>query len=122
MLLKHDEKVKYAKKNPLKPTTKSQKKQAKRVEKELQEVIKKVEKEVMEKVVEIRKVKKNEAKKLAKIKAAYVFKINDNVRLIDGNSVGTIEKIEKKKAFINYGNFTTETSLDKLELVETRKK
>lgn len=117
-----DEKVKYAKKNPLKPTTKSQKKQAKRVEKELQEVIKKVEKEVMEKVVEIRKVKKNEAKKLAKIKAAYVFKINDNVRLIDGNSVGTIEKIEKKKAFINYGNFTTETSLDKLELVETRKK
>ena len=27
-----------------------------------------------------------------------------------------------EKAFINYGNFTTETSLDKLELVETRKK
>ena len=33
-------------------------------------------------------------------------------------TVGTIEKIEKKKAFINYGMFTTETNVDKLELVE----
>ena len=116
-----DEKVKYAKKNPTKPKTKSQKQQAKIVEKQLQEVIQKVENEVMKKVVEIRKVKNKEAKKLAKIKAEYIFKINDSVRLIDGNSVGTIEKIEKKKAFINYGNFTTEASLEKLELVEKSK-
>ena len=116
-----DEKVKYAKKNPTKPKTKSQKQQAKIVEKQLQEVIQKVENEVMKKVVEIRKVKNKEAKKLAKIKAEYIFKINDSVRLIDGNSVGTIEKIEKKKAFINYGNFTTEASLEKLELVEKGK-
>ena len=116
-----DEKVKYAKKNPKKPKTKSQKQQAKIVEKQLQEVIQKVENEVMKKVVEIRKVKNKEAKKLAKIKAEYIFKINDSVRLIDGNSVGTIEKIEKKKAFINYGNFTTEASLEKLELVEKSK-
>ena len=117
-----DEKVKYAKKNPVKPKTKSQKKQAIRVEKQLNEVIQKVENEVMKKVVEIRKVKNKEAKKLAKIKAEYIFKVKDRVRLIDGNSVGTIEKIEKKKAFVNYGNFTTEASLEKLELVETRKK
>jgi DNA mismatch repair protein MutS2 len=116
-----DEKVKYAKKNPIKPKTKSQKQQAKIVKKQLQEVIQKVENEVMKKVVEIRKVKHKEAEKLAKLKSEYIFKINDSVRLIDGNSVGTIEKIEKKKAFINYGNFTTEASLEKLELVEKSK-
>ena len=117
-----DEKVKHVKKNPLKPKTKSQKKQAKLVEKQLEEVIQKVENEVMKKVVEIRNIKNKEAEKLAKIKAEYVFKVNDRVRLIDGSSVGTIEKIEKKKAFINYGNFTTEASLEKLDLVETKKK
>ncbi len=116
-----DEKIKYAKKNPIKPKTKSQKQQAKIVKKQLQEVIQKVENEVMKKVVEIRKVKHKEAEKLAKLKSEYIFKINDSVRLIDGNSVGTIEKIEKKKAFINFGNFTTEASLEKLELVEKSK-
>ena len=116
-----DEKIKYAKKNPIKPKTKSQKQQAKIVKKQLQEVIQKVENEVMKKVVEIRKVKHKEAEKLAKLKSEYIFKINDSVRLIDGNSVGIIEKIEKKKAFINYGNFTTEASLEKLELVEKSK-
>ena len=43
------------------------------------------------------------------------------VRLVDGNAVGTIEKIEKNKAFINYGIFTTEASFDKLEFVEKSK-
>ena len=44
-----DEKVKYAKKNPLNQKTKSQKKQAKLVEKNLQEIIQKVEKEFFKK-------------------------------------------------------------------------
>ena len=117
-----DEKVKRAKKNPLKSETKSQKKQAKEVEKQLQEVIKKVEKEVLEKVVEVRKDKKIEAAKVAKQKAAYIYKINDKVRIIDSNSVGTIDKIEKKSVTINYGIFTTKTSAEKLELVEKAKK
>ena len=117
-----DEKVKYAKKKPINPKTKSQKQQAKIVEKQLQEVIKKVEKEVLEKVVEVRKVKNEQAKKIAKAKSEYIFKVNDRVRLIDGNAIGTIEKIEKKKAFINYGIFTTEASFDKLEFVEKSKK
>jgi DNA mismatch repair protein MutS2 len=116
-----DEKVKYAKKNPIKPKTKSQKQQAKIVKKQLQEVIQKAENEVMKKVVEIRKVKHKEAEKLAKLKSEYIFKINDSVRLKDGNSVGTIERIEKKKAFINFGNFTTEAALEKLELVKKSK-
>jgi DNA mismatch repair protein MutS2 len=115
------EKTKYLKKNPPKPKTKVQKKEQKKKEAQKKEVIQQVEKEVLEKVVEVRKEKKEEAKKIAKAKADYVFKVNDRVRLLDGNAVGTIEKIEKKKAFINYGLFTTEASMDKLELVEKAK-
>jgi DNA mismatch repair protein MutS2 len=117
-----DEKVKRAKKGPLKPTTKSQKQKAKIVEKQMQEVVKKVEKEVLQKVVEVRKVKKVEAAKIAKERSEYNYKVNDRVRIIDSNSVGTIDKIEKKKVVINYGFFTTKTSVDKLELVEKAKK
>ncbi|QTD38190.1 DNA mismatch repair protein MutS [Polaribacter batillariae] len=116
-----DEKVKYAKKKPLK-TTKAQKQKAKIAEKKMQQVIKKVEKEVLEKVVEVRKEKKIEEAKIAKAKSEYVYKINDRVRIIDSNSVGTIDKIDKKKVTINYGFFTTKTSVDKLELVEKAKK
>ena len=68
----------------------------------------------------VRKRKKKQ-KRLQKKKAAYVFKVNDRVRLLDGNAVGTIEKIEKKKAFINYGLFTTEADVSKLEFVEKGK-
>lgn len=116
-----DEKVKYAKKNPLKPKTKSQKQKAKVVEKQIQEVIKKVEKEVLEKVVEVRKEKKIEEAKIAKAKSDYVYKLNDRVRIIDSNSVGTIDKIDRKNVTINYGVFTTKTTLNKIELVEKAK-
>ena len=116
-----DEKVKHAKKTPVKPKTKSQKQKAKIVEKQMQQVIKKVEKEVLEKVVEVRKEKKKEAVKKAEQKAAYVFKLNDSVRIIDSNSVGTIDKIDKKNVTINYGVFTTKTSVNKIELVEKAK-
>lgn len=114
------EKTKHLKKNPVKPT-KTQKKVAKEKEEKKKKVIQEVEKEVLEKVVEVRKEKKKEAQKIAKAKAAYVFKVNDRVRLQDGNAVGTIEKIEKKKAFINYGLFTTEADVSKLEFVEKGK-
>tara|TARA_R110002073_G_scaffold8207_1_gene45582 strand:+ start:29241 stop:31445 length:2205 start_codon:yes stop_codon:yes gene_type:complete len=115
------EKTKYLKKGPIKPKTKVQKKEERAKEVKKKEVIQKIEKEVLQKVVEVRKVKKEEAKKIAKAKADYVFKVNDRVRLIDGNAVGTIEKIEKKKAFINYGIFTTEADVSKLEFVEKGK-
>jgi DNA mismatch repair protein MutS2 len=117
-----DEKVKFAKKNPLKSKTKNQKQKAKIIKKELQEVIKKVEKEVLEKVVEVRKEKKIEEAKIAKEKSEYIYKVNDRVRIIDSNSIGTIDKIEKKSVTINYGIFTTKTSKNKIELVEKAKK
>ena len=116
-----DEKVKYAKKNPLTPKTKSQKQQAKVVQRQMQEVIKTVEKEVLQKVVKVRKEKKIEAVKIAEEKATYNYKINDRVRIKDSNSIGTIDKIEKKNVIINYGVFTTKTSLSNLELVEKAK-
>ena len=40
----------------------------------------------------------------------------------DGRAVGTIDKLEKKKAVVNYGMFTTNVNIDLLELVEAVKK
>lgn len=80
----------------------------------------------MEKKVEVIREKKKEAKKKAVIqeknKPKPVLKIGDRVRLPDGKAVGNIESIEKNKAVVNYGIFTTKVSLDQLELVEAVKK
>ncbi|MDY0779173.1 endonuclease MutS2 [Tenacibaculum sp. IB213877] len=116
------EKTKHTKKNPPIKKTKTEKKQDKVAEQKQKDAIKKVEQEVLKKVVEVRKEKEIEAEKIAKAKAEYIFRVGDRVRLEDGNAVGTIDKIEKKKAFINYGLFTTETVLEKLELVQKAKK
>ena len=67
------------------------------------------------------KHQKIKAEKIAKAKANYVFKVNDRVRIIDSNAVGTIDKIDKKNVIIHYGMFTTKTSVEKLELVEKKK-
>ena len=48
--------------------------------------------------------------------------VGDQVRLFDGRSVGSIDSIEKQKAIVNYGAFTTQVSLDLLELVKSVKK
>ena len=89
--------------------------------KEAETKLKETEKEVLVEVKKVREVKKTEAKKIAKQKADYVFKVNDRVRIIDSNSVGSIDKIEKNNVLINYGVFTTRTKLEKLELVEAAK-
>ena len=115
------EKTKFLKKNPTKPKTKAEKKIVKAKEEKQKAIIKIVEKEVLQKVVEVRKKKKIEAIKIAKEKSDYVFKINDRVRLIDGNAVGSIDKIEKQNVFINYGMFTTKAKVNQLELVEKAK-
>lgn len=47
--------------------------------------------------------------------------MGDRVRLLDGKAVGTIDTIEKNKALVNYGLFTTSVGLDQLELVEAKK-
>lgn len=116
------EKTKHLKKNPPLKKTKTEKKQEKVATQKQQEAIKKVEKEVLQKVVKVREEKEKEAEKIAKEKASYVFKVGDRVRLVDGNAVGTIDKVEKKKAFINYGMFTTEAKIEQLELVKRAKK
>ncbi len=48
--------------------------------------------------------------------------VGDQVRLFDGRSVGSIDTIEKQKAIVNYGAFTTQVSLELLELVKSAKK
>jgi len=116
------EKTKHLKKNPSKPKTKVQKKQVKAKEQQIKKKLKTIETEVLVEVVKVREIKKIEAKKVAKLKADYIFKVNDKVRIIGSNSCGIIDKIEKKNIFINYGIFTTKTTLIKLELVEPAKK
>ena len=116
------EKTKYLKKNPQIKKTKEEKRKEKKEIAKKQKVVKQIEKEVLKKVVEVRKEKKIEATKIAKAKADYLFKVNDRVRLVDGNAVGTIDKIEKKNVFINYGMFTTKAKVEQLELVEKAKK
>ena len=104
-------------------STKSQhvKKQikAKKIAKEKK--LEQVKKEVLVEVKKIKAIKSKVAQQQLKIKAAYNFKINDRVRLIDGKSVGTIEKLEKGTASINYGKFTTRAKTSQLELVEAAK-
>ncbi len=113
------EKSKYSKK--VAPKTKAAKKRAKVVEKKRQEKLEVVKKEVLIEVQKVRQRKQAVTKKIEQEKSNYVYKINDRVRIIDSDSVGTIEKLERKKVVINYGLFTTKTTLDKLELVESAK-
>ncbi|WP_373018826.1 hypothetical protein, partial [Muriicola sp.] len=64
-----------------------------------------------------------EKKKQEKVKAKPrpVLKVGDRVRLFDGKAVGSIDSLEKNKAVVNYGMFTTKVSVDQLELVEGKK-
>ncbi|MRX65904.1 endonuclease MutS2 [Maribacter luteus] len=80
--------------------------------------------EVEQKVKVIREKKKVAKKKAViaeKNKPRPVFKIGDRVRMIDGKAVGSIDNLEKNKAIVNYGLFTTNVSVDQLELVEAKK-
>jgi DNA mismatch repair protein MutS2 len=48
------------------------------------------------------------------------LKIGDRVRMVDGKAIGTIDKIEKNKAVVNYGVFTSKVSLEQLEFVQNK--
>ncbi|WP_322550016.1 endonuclease MutS2 [Flavobacterium psychraquaticum] len=94
-------------------------------EKKVKEVVqKKVAEEVKVIVEEIREVKK-EKKIKAKIEEAnkpkVILKVGDRVRMTDGKAIGTLEKIEKLKATVNYGVFTSKVSLEQLEFVDAVK-
>jgi DNA mismatch repair protein MutS2 len=100
-------------------------KRKKATPKEAKAIIQK-KKEVIEEVTvvveEIRKEKKEKKLKPIIVKPNVILKVGDRVRMLDGKSVGSIDKIEKNKAVVNYGVFTSKVSLDELELVEAAKK
>lgn len=83
----------------------------------------KVVQEVQQEVKVIRKAKEEQKKKAPKpkVKPRPVFKVGDRVRMLDGKAVGSIDNLEKNKAIVNYGMFTTNVSIDQLELVEAGK-
>ncbi len=78
--------------------------------------------EVKVQVEEIRKEKKEKKLKPVVEKPKPILKVGDRVRMIDGKAVGSIDAIEKNKATVNYGLFTSKVSLDELDLVEAVKK
>jgi len=101
-----------------KKATPKEKKQKEAVQKEVMA-------EVKVKVEEIRQEKKEKKIKAIKEEAnkpKVPLKVGDRVRLIDGKAVGTLDAVEKNKATVNYGIFTSKVSLDTLELVEAKKK
>jgi DNA mismatch repair protein MutS2 len=40
--------------------------------------------------------------------------------MYDGKAIGTIDKIEKNKAVVNYGIFTSKVTLELLEFVQAK--
>tara|TARA_A100001015_G_C15036918_1_gene736924 strand:- start:2200 stop:4353 length:2154 start_codon:yes stop_codon:yes gene_type:complete len=86
--------------------------------KKAKETKKIVEKEVTKELVTIRKEKKQKKSAPPKPKPLVILKVGDKVRMLDGKSVGSIDSIEKKKAIVNYGVFTTQVNIDQLELVK----
>ncbi len=89
-----------------------------------QEEKKQVAQELEQKIKKVRVEKKIQKKKeiqAEKNKPRPNFKIGDRVRMMDGKAVGTIDTLEKGKAVVNYGIFTTNVSVDQLDLVEAKK-
>jgi DNA mismatch repair protein MutS2 len=92
-------------------------KKDKKIKRKQQQEIKQ---ELEKKVALIRKKKKTEKagqKKSMPLKSIVKLKVGDRVRMTDGNAIGTIDKLEKKKAFVNYGSFTTNVNITKLEKI-----
>lgn len=80
-------------------------------------------KDEAEKVVNvIRKKKKTAKEKVVLPKPKPILIVGDRVRMHDGKAVGSIDNIEKNKATVNYGIFTTNVNVELLELVERLKK
>ena len=92
----------------------------KKAQKAKEEALKK---EVDKKVAVIRKEKKKQKEKAALVppKPKRVLVVGDSVRLEDGRAEGTLDKLEKNKAVVNYGLFTTTVNIDRLEYVNSKK-
>ena len=94
-------------------------KESKIIEVKKKEIIKEVTVHV-EKIRTEKKEKKLKANTIL-IKPKPILKVGDRVRMHDGKAVGSIDKIEKNKAIVNYGVFTSTVSLEALEFVESKK-
>ena len=83
-----------------------------------------IKKEVAAKVEVVREEKKKQKAEKPKetFRPKVTFQLGDKVRMFDGKAVGTIDTLEKKKAIVNYGIFTTQVNVEALELVERKKK
>ncbi|PIR14697.1 MAG: DNA mismatch repair protein MutS [Flavobacteriales bacterium CG11_big_fil_rev_8_21_14_0_20_35_7] len=114
------EQAKYIKKTTpeIKKVSKNEKLKALVEKKQIEEQLKVVEIEVLKEVAAVKKIEEKKSILKAKLKADYQYKINDRVRLIDSQTTGLIQKIEKNKVFINYGFFTTTAKVGQIELVE----
>ncbi len=102
----------------------SKRKKATVKETQLKEVQKKeIIKEVTVQVDKIRTEKKEKKLKAKTVveKPKPILKVGDRVRMFDGKAIGSIDKIEKNKATVNYGVFTSTVSVDVLEFVESKK-
>ncbi len=100
-------------------------KRIKATPKEIKAIVEKkkeVIKEIEVKVEAIRIAKKERKIKPVIEKLKPILKVGDRVRMFDGKAVGSIDAIEKNKATVNYGIFTSKVSVDLLELVEAVKK
>lgn len=96
---------------PVKPKDKKREKKKKQQKQQK-------EKQLLKEVEKARKQNpKPKSKEQPKKKKVVEFKINDRVRLENSHSTGTIDTIEKGKARVNYGMFTTLVDLEKLEKV-----
>ena len=81
---------------------------------------KKLKVEVEKKIEKVRKENKYKPKVVVKKRSKVQFHIGDHVRLFDGKAVGTIDSLEKNKAIVNYGSFTTQVNPAELELVKRK--
>ena len=102
----------------------SKRKRATPKEKKVIEIKKKeIVQEVAVQVAEIRQEKKEKKIKAAllPVKLDVTLKVGDRVRMIDGKAIGTIDKLERKKAIVNYGVFTSTVDIEKLEYVQPTK-
>jgi DNA mismatch repair protein MutS2 len=89
--------------------------------KEKENIKKIVIEEVKVKVEEIRAEKKqNKLKSITTENPKVALKVGDRVRMFDGKAIGTIDKIEKNKAIVNYGVFTSKVNLEQLEYVQAK--
>ena len=81
---------------------------------------KKLKVEVEKKIEKVREKNKDKPKVVVKKRPIVQFYIGDHVRLFDGKAVGTIDSLEKNKAIVNYGSFTTQVNPAELELVKRK--